>query len=183
MFTALKQLYLATTRWAEELVEEAEGVDDMTRHKARFYLRQINNALSPTNFAITNPEVLRITAESNAENLVKGMRMLAEDVESGKGVLTPRQTDQTAFKLGENLATTPGKVIFRDLVCEVIQYSQTTDSVFKRPLLIVPPWINKFYVLDLVPEKSLIRWLVDKGHTVFVVSWVNPDNRHADNGL
>jgi polyhydroxyalkanoate synthase len=155
----------------------------MTRHKARFYLRQINNALSPTNFAITNPEVLKITAETNAENLVKGMQMLAEDVESGKGVLTPRQTDPTAFKLGENIATTPGKVIFRNPVCEVIQYKQATDKVYKRPLLIVPPWINKFYVLDLAPEKSLIRWLVDKGHTVFVLSWVNPTERHASKGF
>jgi polyhydroxyalkanoate synthase len=183
MFSALKQLYLATTRWAEELVEEAQGVDDITRHKARFYLRQINNALSPTNFAITNPEVLKITAETNAENLVKGMQMLAEDVESGKGVLTPRQTDPTAFKLGENIAATPGKVIFRNPVCEVIQYKQATDKVYKRPLLIVPPWINKFYVLDLAPEKSLIRWLVDKGHTVFVLSWVNPNERHATKGF
>jgi len=183
MFSALKQLYLATTRWAEELVDRAEGVDDMTRHKARFYLRQINNALSPTNFVLTNPEVLKLTAETSGENLVKGMRMLAEDVESGKGVLTPRQSDTSAFELGRNLATTPGKVIFRDAVCEVIQYKQTTDTVFKRPLLIVPPWINKFYVLDLTPEKSLIHWLVDQGHTVFVISWVNPDERHADKGF
>jgi polyhydroxyalkanoate synthase len=183
MFSALKQLYLATTRWAEELVDRAEGVDDMTRHKARFYLRQINNALSPTNFVLTNPEVLKLTAETSGENLVKGMRMLAEDVESGKGVLTPRQTDTAAFELGRNLATTPGKVIFRDAVCEVIQYAQTTDTVFKHPLLIVPPWINKFYVLDLTPEKSLIRWLVDQGHTVFVISWINPDERHADKGF
>jgi polyhydroxyalkanoate synthase len=183
MFSALKQLYLATTRWAEELVDEAKGVDDMTRHKARFYLRQINNALSPTNFVLTNPELLKLTAETSGENLARGMRMLAEDVESGKGVLTPRQTDTTAFELGKNLATTPGKVIFRDAVCEVIQYAQTTDTVFKRPLLIIPPWINKFYVLDLTPEKSLIRWLVDKGHTVFVVSWVNPDERHANKGF
>ncbi len=183
MFSALKQLYLATTHWAEQLVDEAEGVDETTRHKAHFYLRQINNALSPTNFVLTNPEVLKITAASNAENLVRGMRMLAEDVESGRGVLLPRQSDTTAFKLGENLATTPGKVIFRNAVCEVLQYAQTTDTILKRPLLIIPPWINKFYVLDLVPEKSLIRWLVDKGHTVFVVSWVNPDDRHADLGF
>jgi polyhydroxyalkanoate synthase len=183
MFSALKQLYLATTRWAEDLVDRAEGVDDMTRHKARFYLRQINNALSPTNFVLTNPEVLKLTAETSGENLFKGMRMLADDVESGKGVLTPRQTDVTAFELGRNLATTPGKVIFRDAVCEVIQYAQTTDTVFKRPLLIVPPWINKFYVLDLTSEKSLIRWLVDQGHTVFVISWINPDERHANKGF
>ncbi len=180
MFSALKQLYLATTHWAEQLVEEADGVDPATRQKARFYLNQINNALSPTNFVLTNPEVLKITAATNAENLVKGMRMLADDVSAGKGVLLPRQSDMAAFKPGKNLATTPGKVVFQNDLCQIIQYAQTAETAFKRPLLIVPPWINKFYVLDLTPEKSLIRWLVEKGHTVFVVSWVNPDARHAE---
>ena len=168
MFSALKQLYLATTHWAEQLVDEADGVDDPTRQKARFYLKQINNALSPTNFVLTNPEVLKITAATNAENLVKGMRMLADDVAAGKGVLLPRQSDMAAFKLGKNLATTPGKVVFQNDLCQLIQYAQTAESVWKRPLLVVPPWINKFYVLDLTPEKSLIHWLVDQGHTVFV---------------
>jgi poly[(R)-3-hydroxyalkanoate] polymerase subunit PhaC len=183
MFSALKQLYLATTNWAEELVNEAGGVDPETRQKAHFYLMQINNALSPTNFLLTNPEVLKITAETNAENLVKGMRMLADDVAAGKGLLLPRQSDVKAFKLGKNLATTPGKVVFQNALCQVIQYKQTTETVWKRPLLIVPPWINKFYVLDLTPEKSMIRWLVEQGHTVFVVSWVNPDARHAAMGF
>ncbi len=182
MFSALKQLYLATTHWAEQLVDEAE-VDESTQQKARFYLKQINNALSPTNFVLTNPEVLKITAATNAENLVKGMRMLADDVSAGKGLLLPRQSDITAFKLGENLATTPGKVVFQNELIQLIQYTQTAESVWKRPLLIVPPWINKFYVLDLTPEKSLIHWLVEQGHTVFVVSWVNPDARHADKGF
>jgi polyhydroxyalkanoate synthase len=180
MFSALKQLYLATTHWAEELVEEADGVDEPTRRKARFYLKQINNALSPTNFVLTNPEVLKITAATNAENLAKGMRMLADDVAAGKGLLLPRQSDMKAFKLGENLATTPGKVIYQNDLCQLIQYAQTAESVWKRPLLIIPPWINKYYILDLTPEKSLIRWLIEQGHTVFVVSWVNPDARHAD---
>jgi polyhydroxyalkanoate synthase len=124
--------------------------------------------------------VLKETAASNAENLVRGMLMLAEDIEAGKGSLKLRQTDPSHFKIGENIATTPGKVIFQNDICQVIQYAQTADSVLKRPLLIVPPWINKFYVLDLTPEKSLIRWLVEQGHTVFVVSWVNPDDRHAE---
>lgn len=180
VFSALKQLYLATTGWAEELVEQAEDVDDLTRQKAHFYLTQINNALSPSNFLLTNPEVLKETATTNAENLAKGMRMLADDAEAGRGVLLPRQTDMSAFKLGENIATTPGKVVFQNDICQLIQYAQAGETVLKRPLLIVPPWINKFYVLDLSPEKSLIRWLVGKGHTVFVVSWVNPDDRHAD---
>ncbi len=183
MFSALKQLYLATTHWAEELVKEADGVDTQTRQKAHFYLTQINNALSPTNFVLTNPEVLKLTASTNAENLAKGMRMLADDVAAGKGLLLPRQSDTATFKLGKNLATTPGKVVFQNELCQVIQYAQSADSVWKRPLLIVPPWINKFYVLDLTPEKSMIRWLVDQGHTVFVVSWVNPDERHAKMGF
>ncbi len=183
MFSAVKQLYLATARWAEELVEQAEGVDEPTRQKAQFYLRQINNALSPSNFIFTNPDVLKTTAETSGKNLASGMRMLAEDMEAGKTVLLPRQTDADAFKLGENLALTPGKVVFQNDICQLIQYEQKTGTVWKRPLLIVPPWINKFYVLDLVPEKSMIRWLVDQGHTVFVISWVNPDERHADKGF
>jgi polyhydroxyalkanoate synthase len=182
IFDSLKQLYLATTGWAEEMAEKAE-VDERTRQKARFYIQQINNALAPTNFPLTNPEVLKETASSNAENLVKGMRMLAEDIEAGKGQLRLRQTDTTQFTIGKNLAVTPGKVVFQNDICQVIQYAQMADTVLKRPLLIVPPWINKFYVLDLAPEKSLIRWLVEKGHTVFVVSWVNPDDRHAGKGF
>jgi polyhydroxyalkanoate synthase len=180
IFSALKQLYLATSRWAEELVTQAEGLDERTRHKARFYIEQINNALAPTNFPLTNPEVLKETAATNADNLARGMRMLAEDIEAGKGKLRLRQTDVSRFKLGENVATSPGKVVYQNDICQIIQYAQTTATVLKRPLLIVPPWINKFYVLDLVPEKSLIRWLVENGHTVFVVSWVNPDERHAE---
>jgi polyhydroxyalkanoate synthase len=179
MFSALKQLYLATTRWADELVDQAD-VDEPTRQKARFYLRQINNALSPSNFLLTNPELLKTTAATSGENLAKGMKMLAEDLEAGKSVLLPRQTDPDAFKLGRDLAVTPGKVVYQNDICQLIQYEQTTPTVRKRPLLIVPPWINKYYVLDLTPERSLIRWLVDKGHTVFVISWVNPDRRHAD---
>ncbi len=179
IFSSLKQLYLATARWAEELVDEAEGVDERTRQKARFYVEQINNALAPTNFLLTNPEVLKETAASNAENLARGMKMLAEDLEAGKGTLRIRQTDPKKFKVGENIAATPGKVVFQNDVLQLIQYEQTTPTVLKRPLLIVPPWINKFYILDLAPDKSMVRWLLDKGHTVFVISWVNPDERHA----
>ena len=179
IFNGLKQFYLATARWAEDLVKDAE-LDPRTRTKARFYLEQINNALAPTNFPLTNPEVLKETATTNGENLVRGLKMLAEDIEAGKGQLKLRQTDPTQFKIGENIATTPGKVVFQNEICQVVQYAQTTDTVLKRPLLVVPPWINKFYILDLGPEKSLIKWLVDKGHTVFVVSWVNPDERHSE---
>ena len=180
IYDAMKQLYLATSRWAKELVDEAEGVDDHVRHKARFYIEQFNNALSPTNFPVTNPEVVRETLETSGDNLARGMRMLAEDIEAGKGSLRIRQSDYSRFEIGRNIALSPGKVIAETEVCQVLQYEPATDSVLKTPLLIVPPWINKFYILDLNPEKSFIKWAVDQGHTVFVVSWVNPDGRHAD---
>jgi polyhydroxyalkanoate synthase len=178
-FDFVKQIYLITSQWAEQLVVEAADLDDHTRHKADFYVKQIANALSPSNFVLTNPELLRETLESNGENLVRGMKLLAEDIEAGKGDLKIRQSDPTKFKVGKNLGITPGKVIAQNDVRQVIQYTPTTDTVLKRPLLIVPPWINKFYILDLNPEKSFIKWAVDQGHTVFVISWVNPDEHQA----
>lgn len=178
-FNFLKQAYLLTSSWAERLVEETEGLDEHTKHKARFYTQQLINSLSPSNFPATNPEVLRETFSSDAENLVRGMKMLAEDIESGKGELKLRQADASAFEVGRNVANTPGKVIDQNDVCQIIQYAASTDQVLKRPLLIVPPWINKFYILDLNEKKSFIKWCVDQGHTVFVVSWVNPNERQA----
>ena len=178
-FDFIKQVYLITSRWAVDLAEHAAGVDPHTRQKAGFYVKQIANALAPSNFVLTNPELLRETLSSNGENLVRGMHMLAEDIKAGGGDLRIRQTSPGDFRLGENLATTPGKVIHRNELCEVIRYDAATDKVLARPLLIVPPWINKFYVLDLTPEKSFIRWCVEQGHTVFVISWVNPDKRLA----
>ena len=178
-FDFLKQFYLVTSRWAIDMAEHADGLDPHTRQKAAFYVRQIANALAPSNFVLTNPELLRETLSSNGENLVRGMHMLAEDIEAGHGDLKIRQSSAGDFQLGENLATTPGKVIHQNSLCQIIQYAPTTDTVLKRPLLIVPPWINKFYILDLTPEKSFIRWCVDQGHTVFVISWVNPGKRHA----
>jgi polyhydroxyalkanoate synthase len=178
-FDFLKQAYLVTARWAGDLVENAEGLDDHTRHKAAFYVKQITTAASPSNFLLTNPELYKETVASNGENLVRGMKMLAEDIVAGGGDLRLRQSDLTKFALGDNVATTPGKVIARSEVAEIIQYEPATKEVFKRPLLICPPWINKFYILDLNPEKSFIKWAVEHGHTVFVISWVNPDHRHA----
>ena len=179
-FDFVKQLYLISSRWAEGLVDGAEGLDEHTRHKAEFYTRQITAALAPSNFVLTNPELMRETLTSNGENLVRGMKMLAEDIKAGEGELRIRQSDTSKFKIGENLALTPGKVVHENEVCQVIQYEASTKDVLKRPLLIVPPWINKFYILDLTPEKSFIKWAVDQGHTVFVISWANPDERHAD---
>ncbi|SEG72427.1 class I poly(R)-hydroxyalkanoic acid synthase [Bosea lathyri] len=179
MFDFVKQAYLIGSRWAESMVDKAEDLDPHTREKARFYVKQIASALSPSNFVATNPELLRETLQQNGENLVRGMKMLAEDIEAGGGELKIRQSDGRAFEVGVNIATTPGKVIYRDEIMELIQYAPATEQVLKRPLLIVPPWINKFYILDLNPEKSFIRWCVAQGLTVFCISWVNPDERHA----
>jgi polyhydroxyalkanoate synthase subunit PhaC len=178
-FDFIKQVYLITSRWAEELVGNAEDLDPHTRHKAAFYVRQIANALAPSNFVLTNPELLRETLASNAENLVAGMHMLAEDIKAGGGDLKIRQSDPTMFRVGETLATTPGKVIYQNDLCQLIQYEASTGTVLARPLLIVPPWINKYYVLDLNPKRSFIAWAVEQGHTVFVISWVNPDESQA----
>src|SRR5689334_6737403 len=174
-FDFMMQAYLLTTRWAHELVKNAEGLDPHTRKKAEFYVNQITNAISPSNFVLTNPEVMRETITSSGGNLVRGLQMLAEDIEAGKGTLKIRQSDPANLQVGVNMATTPGKVIFQNEMMQLIQYEPSTEKVLRTPLLIVPPWINKFYILDLRPEKSFIKWCVDQGITVFVISWVNPD--------
>ncbi len=179
-FDFLKQAYFVTSDWVSKLVSDAEGLDPHTRHKAQFYAQQIVAALSPNNFAITNPQVYRETVASNGANFVKGMKMFAEDIANGHGDLRIRQADQTKFAVGENMAITPGKVVAQNDICQIIQYEPATEEVLKRPLLICPPWINKFYILDLNPKKSFIKWCVEQGHTVFVISWVNPDERHAN---
>jgi polyhydroxyalkanoate synthase len=177
-FDFLKQAYLLTAQWADKLVDAAD-LDPHIKQKAEFYVRQITNALAPTNFVLTNPELLRETFVSNADNLVRGMHMLAEDIERGGGNLQIRQSDSSMFEVGRNLATTPGKVVFQNGLMQLIQYAPSTETVLKRPLLIVPPWINKYYVLDLNPEKSFIKWCVDQGLTVFCISWANPDAQLA----
>ncbi len=178
-FDFLKQAYLLTAGWADTLVRDAADLNAHTKQKAEFYMRQITNALSPTNFVLTNPELLRETLTSNADNLVRGMHMLAEDIRAGGGHVKIRQSDASMFEVGRNLAVTPGKVIYQNELMQLIQYAPSTETVLKRPLLIVPPWINKYYVLDLTPEKSFIKWCVDQGLTVFCISWVNPDARLA----
>ena len=176
-FDFLKQAYLLTATWADHLVKDAEGLDPLTQQKADFYVRQIANAIAPSNFVLTNPELLRETLASNAENLARGMHMLAEDIAAGGGDLRIRQTNTDSFEVGRDLAITPGKVIFQNDLIQLIQYAPATETVLKRPILIVPPWINKFYVLDLTPDRSFIKWCVDSGLTVFCISWVNPDAR------
>ena len=176
-FDFMMQAYLLTTNWANDLVRNAEGLDPHTRKKAEFYVNQITNAIAPSNFIMTNPEVLRETIASSGDNLVRGMQMLAEDIEAGHGTLKIRQSDPANLAVGVNMATTPGKVIYQNDLMQLIQYQPATETVLRTPLLIVPPWINKFYILDLRPEKSYIKWCVEQGITVFVISWVNPDKK------
>jgi polyhydroxyalkanoate synthase len=178
-FDFWKQFYLITARWLEDVLDKTEGLDERTRQRANFFLKQIVTAFSPSNFPLTNPVVMRETAASSAQNLVQGMANLVHDVQRSGAMLSISQTDVDAFEVGRNVATAPGAVIFQNDVIQLIQYAPTTDKVHARPLLIVPPWINKFYILDLGPEKSFIRFMVSKGFTVLVVSWVNPDARHA----
>jgi len=178
IFDFIKQSYLLTANWLQNTVARVEGLDPKSRRRIEFYTKQFADAFAPTNFVLTNPEVLRATLKSNGENLVRGLDNLLEDLDRGQGQLSIRQTTD-AFKVGENIATTPGKVIFRNALIELLQYEPTTEKVYERPLLIFPPWINKFYILDLRPENSFIRWAVEQGYTVFVASWVNPDARLA----
>ncbi len=179
VFDFIKQSYLLTSRWMVDTVRDVEGLDDQTAKKVDFYTRQFADAMAPTNFATTNPEVLRATLESGGENLVKGLENMLADLERGDGKLRISMVDDDAFEVGGNIATTPGKVVAQTELMQLIQYEPTTEKVHKRPLLIIPPWINKFYILDLRPKNSFIRWAVDQGHTVFVVSWVNPDEKLA----
>jgi polyhydroxyalkanoate synthase len=179
-FDFWKQLYLITTRWLEQVLAETSGLDERTRQRAEFLLKQIASALSPSNFPMTNPLVLRETLSSSGQNLVQGMANLVHDMGKSGDVLSISQTDVEAFEVGRNVATAPGKVVFQNELVQLIQYAPSTDTVHATPLLIVPPWINKFYILDLGPQKSFIRYMVGKGFTVFVVSWVNPDERLKD---
>jgi polyhydroxyalkanoate synthase len=178
-FSMLRESYLATAEFITDLVEKAEGVDEQTKRKAAFFIKQAVDAASPSNFLITNPAALRALFATKGESLLKGVENFAADLKRGQGLLAVKQTDLDAFKVGENVATTPGKVVFRNRVFELIQYAPATELVHELPLLIFPPWINKFYILDLQPKNSMIKWLVEQGHTVFLVSWVNPDEEMA----
>ena len=175
LFDYIKQSYLIAARHLHDAVSSVDGLSDETRKKVNFYTRQYIDALSPSNFALTNPQVLRETLHSGGQNLLKGLNNLLADIERG-GI---RMADEKAFKLGLNIATTPGKVVFQNELMQLIQYAPSTETVFKRPLLVIPPWINKYYILDLREKNSFVRWAVEQGHTVFVISWVNPDGRYA----
>ncbi len=179
VFDFIKQSYLLSARYINDVVSKVDGLAPKTSQKIDFYARQFVNALSPSNFVLTNPEVLRKTAESGGENLIRGLNNLLSDLERGRGNLRIKMTDTDAFKVGQNIAATQGQVIFQNALIQLIQYSPTTETVHARPLVIFPPWINKFYILDLRPKNSLVRYAVAQGHTVFIISWVNPDARLA----
>ena len=181
-FDFIKQSYLLSARCLHNTVRGADGLDDQTRRKVEFYTRQVADALAPSNFAHTNPEVVAATLESGGGNLVKGLENLLDDLERGEGELKVSMTDRKAFELGRNIATSPGQVVFQNELMQLIQYAPSTERVKRRPLLIIPPWINKFYILDLQPKNSFIKFCVDQGHTVLVVSWINPDERHKELG-
>ncbi len=183
IFDFIKQSYLLSARYIQDVVNKVDGLDSKTAQKVDFYTRQFIDAMSPSNFLLTNPEVLRKTAETGGENLLKGLNNLLNDLERGKGQLRIKMTDTDAFNLGENIAVSPGKVVYQNDLMQLIQYAPTTEQVLKRPLLIGPPWINKYYILDLRPKNSLVRWAVNQGHTVFMISWVNPDSRLAEKGF
>ena len=179
LFDYLKQSYLIASRHLHKAMCDVDGLDETVAKKVDFYTRQYIDALSPSNFALTNPEVLAETVRSGGKNLLKGLNNLLDDLARGDGDLRVKMVDGRVFKLGENIAATPGKVVFQNDLLQLIQYVPTTKEVYRRPLLIVPPWINKFYVLDMRADNSFVRWAVEQGHTVFIVSWINPDAKHA----
>ena len=180
IFDYFKQSYLLNANWLKRLVGEMDGLEPEDMAKMEFYSRQIIDALSPSNFALTNPVVVRETAESNGENLVNGFKNLIEDFSNSDGTLSIKQADMDAFEVGKNVAVSEGGVVFQNEFFQLVQYNPTTEKVYAKPLLIVPPWINKFYILDLRPDNSFIRWATDRGYSVFVMSWVNPDETMAD---
>lgn len=183
VFDFIKQSYLLTSKWLLDTIHDVEGLDKHTAEKVDFYARQFVDALSPSNFVMTNPVVLRETLATNGQNLVNGLDNVLKDLEKGKGKLAISMTDDSAFEVGVNVATTPGKVVYQTDLMQLIQYAPATEQVHERPLLICPPWINKFYILDLRPENSFIKWCTEQGLTVFVISWVNPDGKLANKGF
>ncbi|MBV9359767.1 MAG: class I poly(R)-hydroxyalkanoic acid synthase, partial [Betaproteobacteria bacterium] len=183
LFDYIKQSYLIAARHIQEAVGQVDGLSPESEKKVAFFTRQYVDALAPSNFLMTNPQVLRETLSSGGQNLVRGLNNLLADIEKGGGQLRISMTDETAFHLGRNVATSPGKVVFQTDLMQLIQYQPSTSEVYRRPLIIIPPWINKYYILDLREKNSFIRWAVERGHTVFVLSWVNPDAKLAQKGF
>ena len=183
VFDVIKQAYLLTSRAWVDLVKDFDELDERTQSKLAFSINQMADALSPSNFAITNPHVLQATAASGGKNLLDGLKNLVSDLADSDGKLDIKTTDLEAFEVGKDLAVTPGKVVFQNDLMQLIQYAPSTEQVYRTPLLVMPPWMNKFYIMDLRPGNSMMEWLVAQGHTVFMVSWVNPDERLAQKGF
>lgn len=179
-FMAIMQQYLLFSQMVDELVDSLSGMDETHKRNLAFYARQVVNAMSPTNFVSTNPEVMRRTLETKGQNLVEGLERLREDLANSAEGINVRMTDRSAFKVGENIAATPGAVVYENELMQLIQYTPTTEKTYKTPLLVVPPWINKYYVLDLRQDNSMMKWLVDQGHSVFLISWRNPGPEQHD---
>ena len=166
-----------------EAISQLEGLDDTQIRRLRYFTDQVIDMMAPTNFLGTNPEALEKALQTQGQSLINGLENLISDMEANEGELIVRLADEDAFSLGENIATTPGKVVFRNDLHELIQYTPSTEKVHEIPLIIFPPWINKFYILDLKEQNSFIKWAVGQGFTVFVVSWVNPDASYAHMAL
>ena len=179
LFDYVRNAYLLTAEHLQKTVNDIDSLDERTARKVKFFTKQYVDAMSPTNFAALNPDVLKATVDSNGGNLLSGLNNLLDDLKKGKGELAIKMVDPNAFELGKDVATTDGKVVYQNELMQLIQYQPTTKSVLETPLLIIPPWINKYYILDLTPRNSFIKWAIDQGHTVFVISWVNPDARHS----
>lgn len=181
IFNFIKHSYLLINEHVDNLVNQVSRVsDDKIAQKLRFFTHQLLDAISPTNFANTNPEVISKILETNGENLISGYKQFLADIIAGKGQLNITMSDQETFELGKNIACTPGKIIYQNDLMQLIQYAPTTDTIYQNPLLIIPPWINKYYILDLQKENSMVKWLVDQGFNVFMISWVNPSQQHKE---
>ncbi|MGD9919775.1 MAG: class I poly(R)-hydroxyalkanoic acid synthase [Paenirhodobacter sp.] len=182
-FNFVKQQYQIASKAIEDSVDKIEGLDPVDRKRLDYFAHQIIDLMAPTNFLATNPDALEKAVETEGASLVKGLENLVRDVEENKGNLLVTLSDKNAFTVGKNIGTAEGSVVYRNRMFELIQYKPTTEKVHKTPLIIFPPWINKFYILDLKPQNSLIRWIVDQGFTLFMVSWKNPDASYADVGM
>lgn len=182
-FNFVKQQYLINAAAMEQAVEDVTDMEPREKERLAYFSRQIVDMMSPTNFLATNPDALQRAIDTDGESLIKGLENLISDLESNNGELIVKLADENAFELGRNIATSPGKVVFRNKMFELIQYTPTTEKVHATPILIFPPWINKFYILDLKAQNSLVKWLVDQGHTLFMISWVNPDATYRDVGM
>ncbi|MBB3993560.1 polyhydroxyalkanoate synthase [Sulfitobacter undariae] len=182
-FNFLKQQYMMNAEALTQAVEDVEEMEPSEKQRLKYFSRQIIDMMSPTNFLATNPDVLQRAVDTEGESLIKGLENLISDLEANKGEMVVRLADESAFELGGNIATTPGKVVFRNRMFELIQYTPTTEKVHATPLVVFPPWINKFYILDLKEQNSLVKWVVDQGYTLFMVSWINPDSSYRDVGM